>query len=164
RITRKCLEVLTEFRNPTGMITKSHLITRDIDILQDLARDNAAMAMLSVTTLDADLASKLEPRAASPARRLDAIKQLSSAGIPTGVMVAPLIPGLTDHELPAILQACADAGARTCGYVALRLPFAVKELFETWLAQHYPQRQKKVLNRIRSMRNGKLNDANFHTR
>jgi DNA repair photolyase len=163
-ITRRCLEVLAEFRNPAGVITKSHLVTRDIDVLSDLARDRCAFAFLSVTTLDAELAGKLEPRASSPARRLDAIKKLSSAGIPTGVMVAPLIPGLTDHEMPAILKAAADAGAITCGYVPVRLPFAVKDLFEQWLGQHYPDRKDKVLNRIRSIRDGKLNNSEWHQR
>jgi DNA repair photolyase len=163
-LTRRCIEVAAEFRNPVGVITKSHLITRDVDVLSDLARDNAAFAFVSVTTLDPDLCSKLEPRASSPARRLDAITKLSSAGIPTGVMVAPLIPGLTDHEMPSILKACADAGAITCGYVPVRLPFAVKDLFEQWLQQHYPDRKDKVLNRIRDIRAGKLNNSEWHER
>src|SRR5437867_2106427 len=134
QITRRCLEVLAEFRNPAGIITKNFLVTRDIDILADLARDRAAVVFLSITTLDHDLASRMEPRASSPARRLEAIEKISAAGIPCGVMVAPLIPGLTDHEMPAILSAAAKAGAITCGYVLLRLPFAVKNLFEEWLA------------------------------
>jgi DNA repair photolyase len=164
RLTRKCVEVCAEFRNPVGIITKSHLITRDVDVLSDMARQKLAIAILSVTTLDHELAARLEPRAASPTRRLDAIRQLSSAGVPTGVMVAPLIPGLTDHEMPAILQACADNGATFCGYVPVRLPFAVKELFESWLEQHYPDRKNKVLNRIRAIRDGKLNNTEWHER
>jgi DNA repair photolyase len=164
KVTRGCLEVLAEFRNPTGIVTKSHLVTRDIDVLRELARHDAALVFLSVTTLDAELSAKMEPRAAAPERRLDTIRELSRAGIPCGVMVAPLIPGLTDHEMPAILRAAAGAGAVTCGYVPLRMPGAVAPLFEDWLERHYPDRKHKVLNRIRSLRGGKLNDANFHSR
>jgi DNA repair photolyase len=164
RITRQCLEVLAEFRNPCGIITKNHLVTRDVDVLSDLARDHCAVAILSVTTLDKDLCEKMEPRAAAPSRRLAAIETLSKAGIPTGVMVAPLIPGLTDHEMPKILQAAADHGALFCGYVPVRLPFAVAPLFEQWLGNHYPDRKDKVLNRIRSIRAGKLNNSEWHTR
>jgi DNA repair photolyase len=164
KITRRCLEVLAEFGNPAGIVTKGHLVTRDIDVLRELARHKAALVFLSVTTLDADLSSKMEPRAASPQRRLETIAELSAAGIPAGVMVAPVIPGLTDHEMPSILKAAAEAGARAAGYVPLRLPFAVSGLFEKWLHQHYPDRSKKVLNRIRSIRQGKLNDSNFHSR
>jgi DNA repair photolyase len=164
QLTRRCLQVLAEFRNPVGIITKSHLVTRDIDVLQELGSFNAAMVYVSVTTLDAELSRKMEPRAASPARRLAAIEAVAGAGIPVGVMVAPVIPGLTDHEIPAILQAAADAGARTCGYVPVRLPFAVKDLFQSWLADHYPDRKSKILNRIRDVRGGKLNDSNFGSR
>jgi DNA repair photolyase len=164
RITRGCLEVLAEFRNPVGLITKNHLITRDADVLSDLATDNAAVAILSVTTLDADLQRVLEPRTSSPARRLDAIAKLKDAGVPVGVMVAPIIPGLTDHETPAILKAAADAGASFAAYVPLRLPYVLAPMFEGWLERHFPDRKDKVLNRIRSMRGGKLNDGNFHTR
>ena len=164
QITRQCIEVLAEFGNPCGVITKSHLVTRDIDLLASLAARNAAVVILSVTTLDADLSSRLEPRAASPKRRLAAIEALSRAGIPTGVMVAPVIPGLTDHEMPAILEAAAEAGARFCGFVPVRLPLEVAPLFVDWLDRHYPDRRNKVLNRIRSLRGGKLNDSNFHTR
>jgi DNA repair photolyase len=164
RITRTCLQVLREFKNPTGIITKNHLVTRDIDLLADLARDQLAVVMISITTLDADLAAKMEPRAASPSRRLDAIKLLAAAGIPTGVMMAPIIPGLTDHEILGVLAAAASAGAKFAGYVPLRLPFAVKDLFAQWLADHYPDRKEKVLNRLRCLRDGKLNDSNFNTR
>jgi DNA repair photolyase len=164
RLTRRCLEVLAEFGNPCGVITKSHLVTRDLDVLSDLARRNLVVAILSITTLDADLSSRMEPRAASPKRRLAAIEALSNAGIPTGVMVAPVVPGLTDHEMPSILKAAADAGASVCGYVPVRLPLEVAPLFVDWLARHYPDRKDKVLNRIRDLRGGKLNDSNFHTR
>jgi DNA repair photolyase len=164
KLTRRCLEVLAEFGNPCGVITKSHLVTRDVDLLSDMARRDLVVVILSVTTLDADLSSRMEPRAASPKRRLAAIEQLSEAGIPTGVMVAPVVPGLTDHEMPAILSAAADAGASICGYVPVRLPLEVAPLFVDWLGRHYPDRKDKVLNRIRDLRGGKLNDANFHTR
>jgi DNA repair photolyase len=164
QITRKCLQVLAEFRNPVGIITKSHLVTRDLDVLQELASHNAAMVFISVTTLDAEISRKMEPRAASPARRLAAIESLARAGIPVGVMVAPIIPGLTDHEIPQVLQAAADAGARSAGYTAVRLPFAVKDLFQDWLAAHFPERKEKILNRIRDIRGGKLNDSNFNSR
>jgi DNA repair photolyase len=164
KLTRRCIEVLAEFRNPLSIITKSHLITRDIDLLQPLARQGLAVAILSVTTLDPEVSRTMEPRAASPQRRLDAIRELAAAGIPTAVMIAPVVPGLTDHEMPAILSAARAAGAQCCGYVPLRLPFAVKELFEQWLNQHFPDRAGKVLSRIRQLRGGKLNDSNWHSR
>src|SRR5437764_10647289 len=130
QITRKCLEVLAQFRNPVGIVTKNHLVTRDIDLLAQLASHGAAVVMLSVTTLDADLARKMEPRTSSPKRRLAAIEALAQANIPVGVMLAPIIPGLTDHEMHSILKAAADAGAKFAGYVPVRLPFAVKEIFQ----------------------------------
>lgn len=164
QLTRRCLEVLLEFKNPAGVITKNHLVTRDIEILSKLAAISAAVVMVSVTTIDAELAARMEPRTSAPARRLAAIEKIAKAGIPVGVMVAPVIPGLTDHEMPAILKAAADAGAITSGYVPVRLPFAVAPLFEQWLSRHYPDRKDKVLNRIRDLRGGKLNDANFHSR
>jgi DNA repair photolyase len=164
KITRGCLEVLAEFNNPVGIITKNHLVTRDIDLLSKLASQNAAVVLLSITTLDSELSSRMEPRASAPRRRLDAIAELTAAGIPAGVMAAPVIPGLTDHEIPAILKAAAQAGARWAGYTAVRLPFAVADLFSDWLARHYPDRREKVLNRIREMRGGQLNDPDFGTR
>jgi DNA repair photolyase len=163
-ITRRCLEVLAEFNNPVAIITKNHLVTRDIDVLAPLARINAAVVILSITTLDAELGRRMEPRTSAPKRRLDAIRELSSAGIPTGVMMAPVVPGLTDHEMPAIFRAASDAGARSAAYVPLRLPYAVAGMFEGWLETHFPDRKAKVLNRIRSMRGGKLNDPNFGSR
>lgn len=163
-ITRRCLEVLAEFRNPVGVVTKSHLVTRDADLLAELAGHGAAVVNVSLTTLDERLQRAMEPRASTPARRLDAIRRLASAGIPVRVLVAPVVPGLTDHEMPAILAAAAEAGARAAGYVPLRLPFALKELFERWLADHFPERREKVLNRIRSMRGGKLYDSAWGSR
>jgi DNA repair photolyase len=164
RITRGCLEVLAECRHPVGIVTKNHLVTRDIDLFAELAQHNAATVIISVTTLDAELQRVMEPRTSSPTRRLEAIEKLTKAGIPTGVLVAPIVPGLTDHETPAILKAVAGAGACSAGYVPLRLPFALAPMFEQWLAQHFPDRKDKVLNRIRSIRGGMLNDAKFGSR
>ena len=164
KITRACLEVLAEFRNPVGIITKSHTVTRDIDVLRELASHNAAVVILSITTLDDHVSGVMEPRASRPQRRLDALRQLSAAGIPVGVNVAPIVPGLTDHEVPAILKAAADAGATTAGRIVLRLPYGVKDLFADWLEAHFPDRKAKVLNRVRDMRDGKLNDPNFGSR
>jgi DNA repair photolyase len=164
RITRGCLEVLAEFRNPVAIITKNHLITRDVDLLCELAKHNAVAVNLSVTSLDPNLQRVLEPRTTSPQGRLDAIKQLRAANIPTGVMVAPIIPGLTDHEVPNILDACAKAGARFAGYTIIRLPWAVAPLFEHWLEEHFPDRKGKVLGRIRDMRGSRLNNSQWHTR
>jgi DNA repair photolyase len=164
RLTRACLEVIAEFKNPVGIITKNHLVTRDIDVLQSLAKDHAALVMLSVTTLDDGLAGAMEPRASRPSRRLDAIRELSAAGIPVGVMVAPIIPGLTDHEVPAILKAAAAAGAVTAGRTVVRLPHGVKDLFAQWLEVHAPDRKEKVLSHVRSVRGGKLNETTFGTR
>jgi DNA repair photolyase len=164
KLTRRCLEVLVEFRNPVGIITKNHLVARDKDLLSELARLNAAAVFLSITTLDADLARTMEPRTSHPHGRLKAIKELVEAGVPCGVMVAPVIPGLTDHEIPGILKAAAQAGATFAGYTIVRLPNAVSPLFEAWLQQHYPDRKEKVLGRIREVRNGKLNDPRFLSR
>ncbi len=161
RITRGCLEVLAEFKNPVGIVTKGFLVTRDIDVLAELARADAASVMLSITTLDAELQRKMEPLASPPSKRLAAIEALARAGVPVGVMAAPVIPGLTDHELPAILQAAADAGASSAGMVVLRLPHGVKELFSDWLAEYFPERREKVLNRLRSLHGGALYDSRF---
>ena len=146
------------------IVTKNYFVTRDIDILRELARYQCIGVMISLTTLDPKLCSVMEPRASSPTRRLAAIKALAEAGIPVGYLQAPMIPGLTDSEAPAIAKAAAEAGATFAGYVALRLPFAVKSLFEQWLDQHFPDRKEKILNRIRSIRSGKLNDPNFKSR
>lgn len=164
KITRGCLKVLLEFRNPVVLITKNHLITRDIDILGEMAKYNGVSANVSVTSLDPELARVMEPRASIPANRLAAIKALSAAGIPVNVMVAPIVPGLTDHQIPGILKECAAAGAQGAGFVVLRLPYAVKNLFEEWLGLHFPDRKDKVLNRIRALRGGKLYDSSFGQR
>jgi len=164
QLTRQCLQVLAEFRNPVFIITKNLLVTRDIDLLADLARDNAAAVLLSITTLNADLARIMEPRAAQPAARLRAIKELTQAGVPSGVMVSPVIPGLTDHELPAIVEAAAGAGAQFGAMTPVRLPYGVADLFQKWLEQHLPDRKNKVLAQIRSVRGGKLNDSDFGSR
>lgn len=164
KLTRQCLEVLAEFRNPVGIVTKNFLVTRDADVLQELARHEAAAVFLSVTTLDEDLSRVLEPRASRPAHRLAAVEALAKAGIPVGVLVAPIIPALTDHEMPAILKAAADAGARFAGYTVMRLPHGVKDIFARWLEQHYPDRKMKVLHRVEDVRGGKLNDSRFGSR
>ena len=164
KLTRRCLEVLAEFRNPVGIVTKSHLVTRDIDLLGNLALHRAAVVFVSLTTLDASLAAKLEPRASLPQHRLAAIEALSKAGVPVGVMTAPIIPALNDHEIPNLIAAAVGAGARFAGYVTLRLPFGLGPLFEEWLARHFPDRKEKVLNRVRALRGGRINDPNFGTR
>ena len=164
QLTRRVLEVLLEFRNPVGIVTKNHLVTRDVDLLAELAKFNAAVVYISITTLDAELTPKLEPRASLPKMRLAAIKTLADAGVPVGVMLAPMIPGLNDHEMSNILAAAAAAGAESAGLVPLRLPFAVKDIFSDWLTRHFPDRKENVLNRIRSLRGGKLNQADFGER
>lgn len=164
KLTRGCLEVLAEFRNPVGLVTKNVLVTRDIDVLSDLARYQAAQVFISLTTLDTELRKIMEPRTSPASARLAAIKALSQAGIPVGVLIAPVIPGLTDHEIPALVEAAAKAGARTAGHVVLRLPHAVAPMFEHWLETHYPDRKEKVLNRVRAMRQGKLYESAFGKR
>ena len=164
RITRGCLEVLAEFRNPVTLITKNHLVTRDIDLLADLARHHAVAVALSVTTLRPELQRVMEPRTSTPARRLDAIRRLAEAGVPVRAMVAPVVPGLTEVEIPAILRAVADAGATGASYILLRLPHGVKALFADWLATHAPDRRDRVLNRVRETRGGQLYEARFGER
>lgn len=163
-LTRRLLRVLADFKNPVGLITKNHLITRDIDILQELASQQLVVAFLSVTTLDSDLARKLEPRTSSPQMRLQAIETLAKAGVPVGVNVAPVIPGLTDHEMPMILERAKNAGASMAGFVPLRLPYSVSEIFSEWLLTHRPETRDKVLSAVRSFRGGELNDGNFKSR
>jgi DNA repair photolyase len=163
-LTRRCLEVLAEFRNPVQIVTKNHLVTRDHDVLAELARHQAAAVCLSVVTLDAGLSRIMEPRTSGPRRRLEAIETITEAGIPAGVLVAPVIPGLTDHEVPTILAAAAAAGAVFAGYSLLRLPHAVGPLFEEWLSQHLPERKDKILNRVRAIRGGRLYDSRFGIR
>ena len=164
-ITRGCLEVLAQFRNPVAIITKNRLVTRDLDLLGELATYNAAAVNISVTSLDSKLQRVLEPRTSLPEARLEAISQLRAAGVPAGVMVAPIIPGLTDHEVPRILEACAKAGAQFAGYTIVRLPWAVAPLFEHWLEERFPDRKEKILGRIRDLRgNGRLNNSQWRTR
>lgn len=163
-ITRACLQVLAEFRNPVTIVTKNHLVVRDLDVLSELAAHNAVCVTLSVTTLRNDLQRVMEPRTSSPRRRLKAIETLSRAGIPVAVNVAPVIPGLTDHEMPAILEAAADVGATRAAYIMLKLPYAVKDMFAVWLDQHVPERAGKVMNRLYSLRRGKLYDGRYGLR
>lgn len=164
KITRGCLEVLADFRNPVAIITKNHMVMRDIDLFQELASYDAASVNLSITTLDSSLSRRMEPRASVPAMRLKAIEALAKAGVPVGIMIGPVLPGLTEHEIPAILESVASAGAQSAHYTMLRLPYGVKDLFRTWLEEHYPDRAAKVLNRVREMRDGQLNDSEFGTR
>ena len=163
-LTKRCLEVLAEFCNPAFIVTKNQLITRDIDILKAMAEQNLIRTAISITTLDSELARRMEPRASQPVLRLKTIEALSKAGIPVGVNMAPIIPGLTDHEIPALLKSAASAGASSAHYVMLRLPHSVKNLFQIWLEEHYPTRSRKVLNRIRDVRGGKLYSSDFASR
>jgi DNA repair photolyase len=163
-LTRRCLEVLAECGNPVQVVTKNHLVTRDLDILAELARSQAAAVCVSLVTLDGALSRIMEPRTSPPARRLAAIEACTRAGVPVTVLVAPVIPALTDHELPEILGQAARCGARFAGYAVLRLPHAVASIFEDWLDRHLPDRKEKVLNRIREMRGGKLHDSRFCVR
>lgn len=164
RVTREILEVLARCRHPVTIITKSALVLRDLDLLADLAKDGLAGVGVSVTTLDPELKRVLEPQAASPNARLQAVRRLSEAGVPTGVMVAPVIPALTDHEMEGILEASAAAGASWAGYVLLRLPHEVKDLFREWLAAHQPDRADHVMSLVRQMRGGKDYDSTFGAR
>jgi DNA repair photolyase len=163
-LTRRCLEIFAAFRNPVGIITKNALVARDSDLLSQLAASQAVSVTLSLTTLDSTLHRSMEPRASHPSQRLRAIEALAEAGIPVGAMLGPVIPGLTDHEIPSLVAAAAGAGASFAGYLVLRLPHGVKELFATWLERHFPERKAKVLGRIRELRGGELDDTRFGTR
>lgn len=163
-IMRSILEVLEKYNHPVGIVTKSALVTRDIDILARMAQKGLAKVAISITTLDRTLARTMEPRCSTPSKRLEAIKQLTDAGIPTSVMVAPLIPGLNDYELERILDSAFAAGAREAGYVLLRLPLEVAPVFKEWLLRHYPERYRHVMSLIRSMRGGKDYDADWSKR
>ena len=163
-LTRRCLAVLAEFRQPVSLITKNHLVTRDIDHLAELARHQAVTVTLSITTLDPVLAREMEPRASTPPQRFEAVRRLREAGIPAGVNFAPVIPGLNDHEVPQILEAAAAVGASHVGWGMLRLPHGVKEIFLDWLDRHHPGKKNRVLARIRDVRNGRLDDSRFGTR
>lgn len=160
-LTRECLKVLSAYENPAVIVTKNHLVTRDIDILGPMAEKSLVKVMVSITSLKDSLIRDMEPRTSRPSKRLQAIEKLTEAGIPTGVMVAPVIPGLTDEELPEILAAAAKAGAIQAGYIMLRLPGLVQELFLGWLEDHYPDRAGKVTSRLRSLRKGNLTDSRF---
>jgi DNA repair photolyase len=164
KLTRACLEVLLDFRNPVFIITKNALVLRDVDLLSELAKHECVTVTLSITSLDPELSGSLEPRAARPHRRLEAVRGLSAAGVPVSVNVAPVIPGLNDKEIPAILAAAKEAGAYGAWMGFVRLPHGVKELFDDWLARARPGERSKVLDRIRAMRGGELNDARFHSR
>jgi DNA repair photolyase len=164
QFTRRCLEVLAAFRNPVSVVTKNRLITRDCGLLASLASRGAASVCLSITTLDADLARIMEPRASAPSARLEAMSSLAAAGVPVGVMVAPVIPGLTDHEIPAILKAAAGAGAGFAMYSVVRLPHGVAELFSDWLERHMPDRKRKVWNRVLSLHDGNADCTGFGAR
>ncbi len=163
-ITRDCLAVLAEFRNPVTIVTKNALVARDVDILADLARHRAAAVCISLTTLDPELRTVLEPRASPPAARLLAIRRLADAGIPVGVLCAPLIPAINDHEVPRLLEAAANAGATFASYTVLRLPLAVEPIFLDWLQRHFPDRRDKVLRQLRDFRDGALNRSEFGER
>ena len=164
RITRSCLEVLAEFRNPVSIITKNFLVTRDLDVLKELAAYDAVHVFISITTLNADLAAKMEPRASRPAHRLRAVEMLAKAGVPVGVMVAPIVPGLNDREIPAVLEAAKAAGANEAGYTVLRLPHGVKDVFQEWLKLNFPEKLDRILGTVREVRGGKLNVSDFGTR
>ena len=164
RVMRSILEVLHRTSHPVAIVTKSNLVLRDMDLLAPMAAEGLAKVAISITTLDPELARKMEPRAPSPAKRLDAIRQLHRAGIPVAVMVAPIIPGLTDHEIEKILAAAWEAGAREAGYVLLRLPLEVKDLMRGWLDEHYPDKAKHILSLVRSTRGGKDYDPSFGQR
>lgn len=164
KLTRSVLEVLDRFNHPVGIVTKSSGVLRDLDILSSMAERKLARVHISVTTLDARLARVMEPRAATPARRLHAIAELTRAGVPAGVLAAPMIPALNDAEMEKILEAAARAGARHAGFVLLRLPLELRQMFEEWLLAHFPDRARHVLSLIRQTRSGQLNDPRFHHR
>jgi DNA repair photolyase len=164
RITRQCLEILCETRHPVTITTKSHRVVRDIDILVDMARDDLVTVAISVTSLDPKIARTLEPRAPTPAKRIAAIGALAAANVPVYASISPIVPAITDHEMEHILEAVAAAGAKAAFFIPVRLPFEVAPLFEAWLGAHYPDRAQKVMNIIRSVREGRENDAGFFTR
>ena len=163
-VTRSVLEVLARTRHPVSIISKSAMVLRDLDILTDMARDGLVSVAISITTLDAETKRSLEPRTASPLARLRAVRELNAAGVPTGVMVAPIIPAITDHEMEAILEAAAEAGAHWAAYVLVRLPYEIKDLFRDWLTEHFPDRAAHVMSLIQDMRGGRDNDPRFGTR
>ncbi|WP_339684351.1 PA0069 family radical SAM protein [Gimesia maris] len=164
KLTRQCLEVASEANQPIGIVTKNALVVRDLELLTSMARRSLVHVSLSITTLDPQLAREMEPRTSIPAARLRAVRELSAAGVPTKVMVSPIIPGLNDHEVPEILKAAKEAGAMSASYILLRLPLTVKPVFEEWLERTQPARKERVLSRIRQTRDGKLNNSEFGSR
>lgn len=164
RITREIIEVLSDCRHPFGIVTKNALVLRDLDLLAPLGAARLCRVFISITTLDSELARRLEPRASAPARRLEAVRRLSEAGVPVGVMVAPVIPFLTDDGIERVLEAAAQAGARSAAYVLLRLPYEINGLFQDWLVRHHPLKAEHVMQRVREMRGGRDNDARFGSR
>jgi DNA repair photolyase len=164
RVTRSILEVVSRFDQPVGIVTKNALVERDLDLLAPMAGKGQAAVFVSVTTLDHELARRMEPRASAPARRIEAIRRLSQAGVPVGVMVAPVVPFLTDAELERILEAAREAGAISAGYILMRLPYEVKTLFRDWLDRHYPLKAAHVMSRVQAMRDGRDNDPEFGSR
>ena len=163
-ITRSLLEVAKRYNQPLGIVTKNALVERDLDILAPMAKRGLAAVFVSVTTLDHQLARRMEPRASAPSRRIEAIRRLSEAGVPVGVMFAPVIPFLTDSALESVLEAAANAGATQAGYILLRLPYEVKHLFRDWLEDHFPLKAAHVMSRVHAMRDGRDNDPDFGTR
>lgn len=164
KLTRQCLEVLLDFRNPGLIVTKNQLVTRDIDILQEMAQYKCICVFISLSSLRDELVQVLEPRTSRPQARLKAMRELSQAGIPVGLMLAPVIPGLNDHEIPAVIEAASEAGVDFASYIMLRLPHATKEIFSSFMNEHYPNMVNKVINRIKHMRGGKLNISEFGKR
>lgn len=164
KITRQLLEILSEFEHPCSIVTKNALVLRDLDLLAPMAGKNLVRVFVSVTTLDHELARKMEPRASAPQRRIEAIRTLSAAGVPTGVLVAPVVPFLTDSGIEKTLEAAANAGARYAAYILMRLPWELRELFKDWLAHNYPLKAEHVMSHVRQMRGGRENDPNFGSR
>jgi DNA repair photolyase len=164
RITRGCLEVLADFGHPVIIITKNSLVKRDVDLLKRIANKGGCVVYFGLTSLDRHVAGIMEPRASRPEERLKTITSLSKEGIPVGVLIAPVVPAITDHEIPSLLNAARDHGASFAGYVILRLPYGVKDIFSRWLDQHFPDRKDKVLNRVRNLRGGELNNTEFFNR
>ena len=164
KLTRSCLEVMNEFHNPVNIVTKNKLVTRDIDILKKMAEYKTVSVFISITSLDNRLASVMEPHTTKPHWKFAALKELSDAGITTGVLIAPVIPGLTDPEIPEILKHAADAGTKHASYIMLRLPHGLKDLFLNWLQEYFPERKQKIVNRLHELFGGKLYDSTFHLR
>jgi len=164
RITRGILEVLWEFRHPVGIVTKGSLIERDLDLLEPMAAEKLVQVFISIGTLDGEIARTLEPRAAAPYRRVETVRRLAARGVPCGVFVAPIVPFLNDKDMEAVLEAVADAGARSASFTVLRLPWEVKDLFKGWLEQHYPLKAAHIMARIRDLRGGRENDPDFGSR